>query len=88
MAPGNAAPIAGGIMGFSVNTNVANMRAQLGLSRANSELGGVYERISTGRRINSAKDDAAGLAMSEKLDAESRSARAAERNVQHGQGMI
>jgi len=75
-------------MGFSVNTNITSMRAQMSLSASNRQLDSVYQRISTGRRINSAADDAAGLAVSEKLDAEARSAEAALRNVNDGQGVI
>jgi len=75
-------------MGFSVNTNITAMRAMSSLSSTNRNLEATFERVSTGRRINSAKDDAAGLAVSEKLDAEVRSAGAALRNINDGQGVI
>jgi flagellin len=71
-------------MGFRVNTNVASLAAQRSLgvvSRQKTESTG---KLSSGTRINKAADDAAGLAISEKLKAEIRSANQAVRNANDG----
>ncbi|MEO0996695.1 MAG: flagellin, partial [Pseudomonadota bacterium] len=51
----------------SINTNVASLNAQRNLNRTQGTLATALERLSTGLRINSAKDDAAGLAISERF---------------------
>ncbi len=51
-------------MALSINTNVASLNAQRNLSRSQDTLNTSLQRLSTGLRINSAKDDAAGLAIS------------------------
>ena len=75
-------------MGFRVNTNVQSINAQrvLGLQRENQNR--TLEKLASGQRINKAADDAAGLAISEKLKAEIRSLRQATRNANDGISMI
>jgi flagellin len=57
-------------MALSVNTNVSSLNAQRSLSNATNDLGTSYERLSSGKRINSAADDAAGLQISSRLTAQ------------------
>ena len=57
-------------MALTVNTNVASLNAQRSLGTSQNMLGTSLERLSTGLRINSAKDDAAGLAISERFTAQ------------------
>ena len=64
-----------------VNTNVASLNAQRNLNRSQSMLGTSLERISSGLRVNSAKDDAAGLAISNRLQAQVRGFNQAARNA-------
>ena len=67
-----------------IGTNVAALRAANASSSANMGLQTALERLSTGKRINSAKDDAAGLAISTKMNAEVRGLSAAVRNANDG----
>ncbi len=71
-------------MSISVNTNVAAMTAQRHLANAANDLKGSMERLSSGSRINSAKDDAAGLQISNRLNAQSRGLDVAVRNANDG----
>lgn len=57
-------------MALYVNTNVASLNSQRVMSRSTGELQTSYERLSSGLRINSAKDDAAGLQISSRLTAQ------------------
>jgi len=52
-----------------INTNVSALRAQNASRMANRDLGQAMERLSSGKRINAAKDDAAGLAISTRMEA-------------------
>ena len=54
-------------MPLSINTNIASMTAQRAMLSSNSALETSFERLSTGKRINSAVDDAAGLAIGKEL---------------------
>ncbi|MGL4447305.1 MAG: flagellin, partial [Shewanella sp.] len=54
-------------MAITVNTNVTSMQSQKTLNKANSALQTSMERLSSGLRINSAKDDAAGLQISNRM---------------------
>lgn len=54
-------------MALYVNTNVSSLNAQRMTARATKELDASYQRLSSGLRINSAKDDAAGLQISDRL---------------------
>ena len=74
-------------MGLRVNTNIASLNAQRSLSQVTKRLQGNFQRLSTGLRIATAADDAAGLAISERLRAEIRSTNQAMRNAQDGISM-
>ena len=71
-------------MALSINTNVASLNAQRNLSRSQGLLNQSLERLSTGLRINSAKDDAAGLAISERFTTQIRGLNQAVRNANDG----
>lgn len=75
-------------MGFRINTNVASLSAQRSLSVNNREAESVLNKLSSGSRITKASDDAAGLAISEKLKANIRSLKQADRNANDGISMI
>lgn len=59
-------------MSMTVNTNVSAMTAQRHLGNAASDINTSMERLSSGYKINSAKDDAAGLQISNRLNVQSR----------------
>ena len=67
-----------------INTNVSALRAQNSSRVAGNMLGTAMERLSTGKRINSAKDDAAGLAIATRMDAKVRGLNQAIRNANDG----
>ncbi|MGI2116168.1 flagellin, partial [Shewanella frigidimarina] len=71
-------------MAISVNTNVTSMKAQNSLNGANSGLKTSMERLSSGLRINSAKDDAAGLQISNRLTSQINGIGVAVRNANDG----
>ncbi len=71
-------------MTINVNTNVSAMTAQRYLNKASGELNTSMERLSSGNRINSAKDDAAGLQISNRLTSQSRGLDMAVRNANDG----
>ena len=71
-------------MGLRVNSNIASLNAQRSLSRSTEQLQANYRRLSTGLRISTASDDAAGLAISERFRAQVRSTNQAIRNAQDG----
>ena len=71
-------------MGLRVNTNVASMTAQRNLGAVTSRLQGNFSRLSSGLRIATAADDAAGLGISERMRAQVRSLTVAGRNAQDG----
>ncbi|MFN7587749.1 MAG: flagellin [Planctomycetota bacterium] len=75
-------------MALTVNTNLASIQAQRSLSRVTEQLGTSFRRLSTGLRIASAADDAAGLAISERLRAQVRSMDQARRNANDGISMV
>ncbi|QBG35231.1 flagellin [Litorilituus sediminis] len=54
-------------MALSVNSNIASLNSQRQLARSTNELNTSYQRLSSGKRINSARDDAAGLQISSRL---------------------
>jgi len=74
-------------MGLRVNTNVASMTAQRNLFSVSSRLAGNFSRLSSGLRIASASDDAAGLGISERMRSQIRSYGVAARNAQDGISM-
>ncbi|MCK4742506.1 MAG: flagellin [Sulfuriflexus sp.] len=67
-----------------INTNVASLNAQRNLNRSQTDLGTSLQRLSSGLRINSAKDDAAGLAISERFTTQIRGLSQAARNANDG----
>lgn len=71
-------------MALTINTNVASLNAQRNLNRSQGLLNQSLERLSTGLRINSAKDDAAGLAISERFTTQIRGLNQAVRNANDG----
>ncbi len=71
-------------MAIRINTNTASLNAQRNLAKIQELLAGNFRRLSTGLRIASAADDAAGLAISERLRAQIRSLDQAERNANDG----
>ncbi|MFO1076112.1 MAG: flagellin [Planctomycetota bacterium] len=71
-------------MGLRINTNIPALTAQRNLAAVTDRLAATMRRLSTGLRINSAADDPAGLAMSERLRAQVRSIDQARRNAQDG----
>jgi len=75
-------------MGLRVNTNIASLMAQRSLGATHEALQKNLERLSSGSRINSAGDDAAGLAISEGLRAQIRGLKQAKRNAQDGVSLI
>jgi flagellin len=75
-------------MALLVNTNLFSLNAQKNVGRVQSNLGTAIERLSSGLRVNSAKDDAAGLAISMKLSAHVRSLNQAVRNAQDGISVV
>ncbi len=75
-------------MGFRINTNVASLQAQTSLTKVNKESQESFAKLSSGSRITKAADDAAGLAISEKLKAEIRSSQQANRNANDGISMV
>ena len=74
-------------MSLVINTNIASLDAQKNLSRSQTVLQKSFQRLSSGFRINSASDDAAGLGVSESLKARIRSFTVAERNTNNAINM-
>ena len=75
-------------MGLRINTNVQSLRAQNSLSKVEENKSNTLAKLSSGSRINKAGDDAAGLAISEKLKANIRGTQQASRNAGDGISMI
>ena len=74
-------------MTMSINTNIASLNAQRNLTQSQSSLATSMQRLSSGLRINSAKDDAAGLAIAERMNAQVRGMNVAVRNANDGISM-
>ena len=75
-------------MAITVNTNVASLIAQKSLNNATTKMNTAMERLSTGLRINSSKDDAAGSAVSTKLEYKVSSLNVAGDNAQMGSSLL
>lgn len=75
-------------MALGINTNVASLSAQNQLSKSQGLNDQALERLSSGLRINSAKDDAAGLAISTRFDTQIRGLTVAQRNANDGISMV
>ena len=74
-------------MALYVNTNVTSLNSQRRLTNATNSLDTVYERLSSGLRINSAKDDAAGLQISDRMTAQINGLNQGNRNANDGIAM-
>jgi flagellin len=68
----------------TINTNIASLNAQRNLNSSQSSLMTSMQRLSSGLRVNSAKDDAAGLAIAERMNAQVRGMNVAVRNANDG----
>jgi flagellin len=68
----------------TINTNIASLNAQRNLNASQSSLQMSMQRLSSGLRVNSAKDDAAGLAIAERMNAQVRGMNVAVRNANDG----
>ena len=68
-------------MSLSINTNIMSLNAQRNLSNTQNSLSTSMQRLSSGLRVNSAKDDAAGLAIAEAMDSQVRGQQVAIRNA-------
>ena len=75
-------------MGLRVNTNVLSLNAQKNLASVGSRLSGNFSRLSSGLRIATAGDDAAGLGISERMRSQIRSLSQAGRNAQDGVSLV
>ena len=71
-------------MAMTINTNVVSLNAQRNLSLSGNSLSTTMQRLSSGLRVNSAKDDAAGLAISERMNATTKGLAVAARNANDG----
>jgi flagellin len=75
-------------MSLVINTNVASLNAQRSLSASGAELKTAMERLSSGKKINSASDDAAGFAIAERMTAQIRGLNMAAKNAGDGLSML
>ena len=71
-------------MASVINTNVASLNTQRSLSSSQAGLNQAIQRLSSGMRINSAKDDAAGLSIASRMDSQIRGQQVAIRNANDG----
>ena len=67
-----------------INTNVYSLNAQRNLNRSQEGLATSLQRLSSGLRVNSARDDAAGLAVAQRMEADARGLTVAMRNASDG----
>jgi flagellin len=74
----------GNTMSLTINTNIGSLNAQRNLGKSQSSLANSMQRLSSGLRINSAKDDAAGLAISDRMTSQIRGMNQAARNANDG----
>jgi flagellin len=70
-----------------INTNLPSLNAQRNISQSNTALAQAVQRLSSGLRVNSAKDDAAGMAIADRMDAQVRGMSVAMRNANDGISM-
>ncbi len=75
-------------MALSINTNMASLVAQKNVAKSQNTLGQTMERLSSGMRINSAKDDAAGSAIANRLTSQVRGLEQATRNANDGISLV
>jgi flagellin len=75
-------------MSIVVNTNIGSLNAQRSLAESSRELSTAMERLSSGKKINSASDDAAGFAIAERMTAQVRGLNMATKNANDGLAML
>lgn len=75
-------------MAIIVNTNISSLVSQRNLTNATNSLNTALQRMSTGYKINSAKDDAAGLYIATNLDTQIRGSKVAQTNVETGSNLL
>jgi len=75
-------------MSIVVNTNIGSLNAQRSLAESSRELATAMERLSSGKKINSAADDAAGFAIAERMTAQVRGLNMATKNANDGLAML
>lgn len=75
-------------MGLRINTNIASQEVQRNLRISNSQQEAEFSKLSSGKRITKAADDAAGLAIAKKLEADTRGLRMASRNANDGISLV
>ncbi len=75
-------------MSLVVNTNIGSLNAQRSLANSSKELATAMERLSSGKKINSASDDAAGFAIAERMTAQVRGLNMATKNANDGLAML
>ncbi|HMQ21544.1 MAG TPA: flagellin [Planctomycetota bacterium] len=75
-------------MGLRINTNIASLNAQRNLAGVTEKMSTNFRRLSTGLRITQASDDAAGLAISERLRSQIRSLEQSKRNANDGISLV
>src|SRR5574343_810743 len=71
----------------TINTNLVSLNAQRNLNMSQSSMAVAMQRLSSGLRVNSAKDDAAGLAIAERMNAQVRGMNVAARNANDGSSL-
>lgn len=75
-------------MGLRINTNIASLAVQKNLKSADQVQRDEFEKLASGKRINKSSDDAAGLAISKKMEAEVRGLKVAQRNANDGISIV
>ena len=71
-----------------INTNTASINAQYNLNKVNQEMEKAMEQLSSGKRVNTAADDAAGLAIATRMESQVRGLEQAMRNAADGQSLV
>ena len=74
-------------MALTINTNIASLTAQRALHGSDVELNTAMERLATGKKINSSSDDAAGLAVGQRMTAQVKGLNMAVKNAGDGMAM-
>ena len=75
-------------MAIIVNTNISSLVSQRNLTNATNSLNTALQRMSTGYKINSAKDDAAGLYIATNMETQIRGSKVAQSNVETGNNLL
>ena len=75
-------------MSMIINTNVAALNAQLAQSRTNDAMETAMQRLSTGKKINSASDDAAGMAIAARMESQIKGLSMAMKNAGDAQSLV